>query len=221
MDHFVNIHAHTKSRLQQNYELVNVELFMPINESNSTIGIHPWRINKINVNESLQWVEKTLMLSNVVALGEIGLDRVIDINIESQKTIFISQHKFAEQVNKPIIIHCVKAYSDFLELHKKLKPKVKWILHGFKSNINIASEFIKKGCYLSFGEALLFSEKVQVVFSELPLSNIFLETDDSDLKIEQVYEKAANLHHICIDELKQQIHSNYMNVFEEQWSKTG
>lgn len=221
MNTYINIHSHIKNDVPNITVLHNALLFEPLPDDIFSIGMHPWQLSEVNFKEAFEWVKNNLTNNYAIALGEIGLDRVIEIEIEFQKKVFTEQYTLASLVNKPIIIHCVKAYSDFLELHKQLNPKNSWIFHGFNANKIIANEFLNRGCYLSFGPDLLSSTKVQDTFRALPLDKIFFETDESDVKIEAVYEKAANLRHICVDDLKDQIHLNFINVFGEQWNKIG
>ena len=68
-----------------------------------------------------------------IAIGECGVDRAIETSIELQQTIFEQQIELAEQVQKPLIIHCVKAFDILLFLKKKYKITVPIIVHGYKN----------------------------------------------------------------------------------------
>lgn len=209
---FIDIHTHLPE-LNPIVQIVNAELFHVLNTNlKYSIGIHPWDIDKTNIEESINWIKENFNSKDVLAIGEIGIDRAIKISLEKQTELFIRQHQLAEKAQKPIIIHCVRAWSDMLALHKQLKPSSPWIFHGYIGNLKVAQQLIKKGCYLSFGAALITSEKVQNVFVKLPLSSVFLETDDCGLEIELIYTKAATLRRICVADLKQVINANLNKV---------
>lgn len=215
MVEFVDIHTHGEGGA--NISLTNLAFVdEPISNHIYSFGIHPWDIKDLNfskaINEVISIIESH---KNIVAVGECGVDRAIKTPVEIQFQFFTKQYELSEQYKLPLIIHCVKAYSDFQALIKKLKPTQPWIFHGFSSNAEIAKDLIARGCYLSFGKMLLNNTKVQNVFSNLPIESVFFETDNSAEKIENIYKKAAELRHICISELKHKIWLNYNKVFNK------
>ena len=91
---------------------------------------------------------------------------------------------------------------------------MKWVFHWYNENLAIANELISLDCYLSFGRSLLHPNgKNAEIFRALPLERIFLETDDADVSIENIYAKAAELKDISIENLKKSIIANYQFVF--------
>ena len=50
--------------------------------------------------------------------------------------------------NKPVVIHCVKAYNELILLKKKLKPKVPWVVHGFNQNEQILNALLKNDFFI-------------------------------------------------------------------------
>jgi TatD DNase family protein len=178
-----------------------------------SFGIHPWDIDKIDIVDQLEKLNNYCSEKKLAAIGEIGLDRAIQTNFETQKKVFIKQLEIAEKFKLPVIIHCVRAWSDILAIRKIGKYTNTWIFHGFNGNLQTASQIIKSGCCLSYGKALISSKKLQEVFTQIPKEFIFFETDDSDIKIEDIYQKGAELYDIEIDELKSIIWDNYRKVF--------
>ncbi|MDA3891139.1 MAG: TatD family hydrolase [Salinivirgaceae bacterium] len=213
MSEFVNIHTH---KIEENkWAILNAKWQKPIAEySFCSIGIHPWDIGNSEIKTALQSIEQCVIDDKkVIAIGEIGIDRAIVTSVEEQMDVFYKQIHLSEKYKLPAIIHCVKAYSDMLGLRKGNDFKMPWIFHGFSGNVTIAKQLINKGCYLSFGEKLLTNNKVQETLLTIPLQNLFFETDDSDEKIENIYKKAAELRHICIEKLKEEIYYNFKKVF--------
>lgn len=212
---FINIHTH-KHLQNNNINLINL---FPNDSDNIykggiySIGIHPWEVTKANIKDELQVVEKQIISGNIVAVGEIGLDKYKD-NFELQKEVFLKQIDIANTLAKPIIVHCVKAYSEFLNILKDGKINVPIIIHRYSGNKTIAKELIKFGCYLSFGHELFNTKsKVHKVYKSIPIKNIFLETDDAEICIEDVYKKASEIKEIEIVELQKLIFANYCRVF--------
>lgn len=114
-----------------------------------------------------------------------------------------------------MILHCVKAYADIQGIRKAGNYKMPWILHGFNANKQTADQLIKMNFYLSFGKALLDSEsKAAQTFPLIPIKNIFLETDDSDISIKDLYETAAQLRKMTVEALKSKIAENARQCFK-------
>ena len=66
---------------------------------------------------------------------------------------------------------------------------------------------------MSFGTAIIKSEKLQEVVSKVDISSILLETDDVDIDIKEVYQKLSELKKITVEELQQKIKQNFINLF--------
>ncbi len=183
-----------------------------------SIGIHPWYIeNREKADAGLQTVEKALSHPLCMAAGEAGLDKISQVPWELQEEIFVRHAKLAENHNKPLIIHCVKAYSELLGLRKELKAEQVWIFHGFNSSYEMAQQLIQQGCMLSFGN-LLWKEgsKARAVIKRVEPRQWFLETDDEDISIESVYKKAADLTGKTVNDLRVIMQENCKRVFQKE-----
>lgn len=210
---FINIHTHKKSLAENVFSIENKYPNSVDFSSPFSIGIHPWFIYKNKTEEELLIVEERLQHKNCFALGECGLDKITEVDFKLQQEVFRKQVQLSEKHNKPLIIHCVKAYQEIIEIRKEIKPKQIWILHGFNKNIQVAESLIKNGIILSIGVAIIKNKKLQKVVSEIPLDKLFLETDDSEVTIQRVYKKVANIKSIEIEELQQIIKQNFRNIF--------
>ncbi len=215
MNDYINIHTHNEiagenERIIFNFLIKDKHSIHQL-QPFSSIGIHPWHITDENEN-LLATVEKNARHENVFAIGEIGLDRACNIPFDQQKRTFEKQIAIAGKVKKPVIIHCVKAYPDIISVKKQTNSQVPWIIHGFNGNLQIAHQLLKHKCYLSFGEFLLKYQKLQEVFKQIPLEKIFFETDEADIHIKQVYEKAAHLLAISVSTLQKQMQTNFSTL---------
>ncbi len=209
---FINIHTHKIVRNE--LAIVNLNYDGQIVENISySFGLHPWDIGKVVENEIVAKVENYCKSKKIVAIGEIGLDRAIETELDLQKRCFINQLEIAAKYKLPVIIHAVRSNADLLQIRKQQRNSPAWILHGFRGSVQDANQFINKNCYLSFGEALLHNKKLQKVLQQINIGNIFLETDNSNISISEVYSKAANLLNINLEDLKQQLYSNFIKVF--------
>jgi len=177
-----------------------------------SIGLHPWYLNEETLLQDFEELKQASSKSNVVAIGECGLDKVCKTDWALQENCFRMQIELAEQVQKPLIVHCVKAYPEVLGMLKKHRNKVPVVFHGFNKNKEIALEILNHGYYLSFGKHL-FNENLAKVLTTVPLDRLFLETDASDIPIAAIYDKACSILDVSIEKLKTQIEANAIQVF--------
>ncbi len=173
-----------------------------------SVGFHPWYLDDF---EDVI-LEKAASFPSVLAIGECGLDA--NTAHKNETAIFERHIHLAEKLQKPLIIHCVKRHNELVTLKKKLKVSIPMIVHGFNNKQTIANSLLENGFYLSFGAALLQEKSNAVaIFSTIPASHIFLETDESPIDIALIYEKAAELRGISIPEMYRLIENNFRAVF--------
>ncbi|AZI33695.1 TatD family hydrolase [Kaistella carnis] len=168
-------------------------------------GIHPndagW-----NIPNQFDWLEEISKHKNCVAIGECGLDGLIDVNNSIQEDVFNRQIELANERNKPLIIHCVRRFSQLIPLKKK--AKVPMIVHGFNKRKTVGEELQKHQFYLSFGKTVLHHVNLQQFVKDFPLEKLFLETDDDDFNLQELYQKVAELKGITIEELQEKMKEN-------------
>lgn len=176
-----------------------------------SLGIHPWEIKKINLEISLALIEENIISKNISMIGECGLDKIVENDIAHQIEVFKRQIELSEKYNIPIVIHCVKAYNELIELRKMYK-KSTWIIHGFNSNKIIANKLINENTFFSFGHLLLKNKKLQDLILSFPIENIFLETDDSKNNIEEMYNQFSIFSRIKINNIQETISENFIKI---------
>jgi len=214
MTKFINLHTHKFSNLSDVIEVVN-QYPWEFNSllSNYSIGIHPWYIDEERLNNDLKIIKQKLQLKECFALGECGLDKRIEIPLDIQISVFKKQLEIVKQTNKPIVLHCVAAYDEVVAIKKEMKIDNPMIIHGFSKNEQVAQSLLKNGFYLSFGKYLLRNPELENVFKFAPENQILLETDTIEESIYQVYEKAALIKGISVDELKTIVFTNFSRIF--------
>ncbi|AWI26359.1 TatD family hydrolase [Flavobacterium pallidum] len=180
-----------------------------------SIGIHPWRIEAADVVTQLHFIETKLTDSHCLAIGECGLDKRIETPLEKQIPVFEAQLLLAEKYKKPVIIHCVAAFQEVIELKNKLGISIPMIIHGFSKNIQVARSLLDNGFYISFGKYLLRNPELAAVFAAVPNDRFFLETDTIEEGIEQVYAVAAKAKGIETETLQEILNKSFIEVFQQ------
>lgn len=213
---YLNIHTHHPSTENDTLSIINAQTasgWMDMAVGKFSVGLHPWYIKPESIDEDFARLEKLARQPNVLAIGECGLDRLIALDLRFQEEVFIRQIRLAESLEKPVIIHCVKAFSELIALKKKVKPSIPMIVHGFNNNAQIAEELIKHQFYLSFGTAILNSESnASKIISTIPIQQLFLETDDKNCFISTIFAHASTYLTEPVEVLQEQILQNFKRV---------
>ena len=211
----IDIHTHSCATSSVGISIKNYhEFFSSISENEiCTAGLHPLYISAHNAEEAFNSLKKNALKKSVVAIGECGLDSLCGTDLELQQKYFRIQLMLAQELNKPIILHCVRMHELVLHIIQELKITVPVVFHGFNKKWKIAEKIIKRNHYLSFGSALFTNSSIASVFQLSPLNSVFLETDNSDISIAALYEKAAAIKNITVENLSDKIYENAVRFF--------
>ncbi|HBI17582.1 MAG: Hydrolase, TatD family [Candidatus Moranbacteria bacterium GW2011_GWF2_34_56] len=229
------------------------------------VGLHPIHVKVADNdflgesdNENIKYREKFnyenyLELAKdkkVVAIGEVGLDYhhfedgATELEkekiIRKQKEIFVEFIKLANEINKPIVIHCwgvksrkepdharADAYRDLLEILKEYPVNKKGIIHSFIGSYKTAREFRELGFKLGFNGIITYSESYDKVLTDTPIEDILVETDcpyltprplskderNEPMNVRYVVEKIAKVKGMEIGEVERIIFENSRKVF--------
>lgn len=211
----INIHTHRKPFrdeiiIRNGYLALNKEQIQRLPYFVS-LGLHPWKVNE-GFEENIKGLYELLSLENVIALGEIGIDRAIKTPIPLQIKAFEAQLEIAQALQKPIIIHAVRTYSMFVPFAKK--TTVPFIFHQFMGNEVELKQLFASPCYFSFGRNLWQNHANSFQnFHTLPLERIFLETDTLPFSIERIYLRAAQIKRLEVTQVEQTTKANFEKVF--------
>lgn len=211
----IDIHTH-RANDALSIQILNVfaqDLFEVERDSPFSAGLHPWDIDLSNPEECIKTIERFAVQKNMLAIGECGLDRIISTDFALQERYFRQQIEIAEKFRKPLIIHCVRAYSDLMKFKKASKSDLPWIIHGYAGNLDITQSLIMHNFYFSAGERLLKDSRKHDVLRAIPPDRLFLETDDGDTSIAEIYSMAAQVLNIDQDTLIQFITDNFKRIF--------
>lgn len=171
-----------------------------------TVGIHPWHALEGDISA----VEQQARYAD--AIGEIGLDYACDTPRALQESVFRAQLAIAERLQKPVVLHSVRAFEDTMRIVGNFRLTAV-IFHGFIGSKEQAQRAINEGYYLSFGDCTFRSRKTIEALLSTPLTHLFIETDESATPIEDIYEKIASMRSITVDELTVATEKNYNLIF--------
>ena len=228
------------------------------------VGLHPIHIKveeddlpSESDNENIKYREKFdyqkyLDLARdkkVVAIGEVGLDyhhfeeAATDLEkekiVKKQKEILIEFIKLANEINKPLVIHCWDAYRDLLEILREhplclsdISPsrrgrRIPGIVHSFIGSYKTAREFRELGFKLSFNGIITYSESYDKVLTDTPIEDILIETDcpyltprplskderNEPMNVKYVIEKIAKVKGTDVEEVTKIVEKNTREVF--------
>lgn len=170
-------------------------------------GVHPWDAEREDTATLGQ------RLGDAQAVGETGLDFACDVAREAQTVALRAQLRLARERGLPVVLHCVRAFEPLMRELAACEP---WavIFHGFIGSPEQARQALAKGYFLSFGERAFASPKTLAALRETPLSQLFLETDDSPVPIEEIYARAAEARSVPTEVLQRATLANYERIFE-------
>ena len=146
----------------------------------AAVGIHPSDCGKCGELQGAMERLRTLAShEKVVAIGEIGLDYYWDdMPREVQKQWFAAQMELARELGKPVVIHDREAHGDTFDMICRY-PEVIGVMHSYSGSIEMASQYLKRGWYISFSGVVTFknAERVREVARAIPHDRILVETD--------------------------------------------
>lgn len=213
---FIDIHTH---RFSQNEEVIAVKSIslghddLPNLHQNQplAVGLHPWHAQLENLQYQLANLTKIAKEDKVWFIGECGLDSLRGEKMNNQLEVLEAQILLAQNLQKPLIIHCVKAFDELIALKKKLNVTIPMVVHGFNKSEQLGKQLLHMGFHLSFGKAILNpNSSAAKLLTHIP--HFFLETDDADVEIEEIYAAAANLKKCSMDQLKARIFADCKNL---------
>ncbi|TAJ11695.1 TatD family deoxyribonuclease [Marinilabiliaceae bacterium JC017] len=218
MKTMVNFHTHNKISAPDRIDIINItpaeDTPVPSASTCYSAGVHPWFISKNTLNQQYNTLKKWASDNLIKLIGETGLDKLKGPELAIQTAVFLKHVELSETHSKPLIIHCVKAYNEIISLRKQLKPKQPWIFHGFNSSVSLMHQAAEAGFGFSFGPAILQEgSKAGKALEAVDENRFFLETDDTERCIEEIYSAAAVVRQQRVEIISEQIYNNFNNLF--------
>jgi TatD DNase family protein len=156
------------------------------------LGIHPHHAHEAGPD---RWpalsrkLRELLKHPKVLAIGEFGLDYFRMQNTkEEQDYLFRQQLDLAQELGKPIVIHCREAQADTQKALKEYYPAAayarscpqpKGVIHCFSGTWEDAQTYLAHGFMLGIDGPVTYpnSAVLKEIVTRLPLERIVLETD--------------------------------------------
>lgn len=213
---FIDIHTHhpvNSEEIRSVTSLFLQEVDLQINKNDPfSAAIHPWHAANFAPGQVNAMLENLTNQSGLIAIGETGLDKACSADYQLQKLLFELHIRYAEKHRMPLIIHAVKSWNELTVYLKR--ANVPFLFHGYSQGIELTKRLIDLGAYFSAGKSVLritprFREAIQII----PLSSLFLETDDSLADIREIYHEVAKIRGLSLEALKFQINRNYNKLF--------
>lgn len=196
MDRFFDSHCHLSDERVFNHPLKTggaVSLCRPEEwkEAKSCLktdmvclaALHPWYVNDYN-HSVLDDLEALLKKNPGLYIGETGLDGSKNRdNLKVQIDVFTRHLKLAQELNRPVCIHCVHAWGELIKTLKSLSWTDRFFyVHSFSGSLEIASALIRRGGWISFSPGMLGPDnvpgkKTERVFKGIPIGRMLIETD--------------------------------------------
>lgn len=172
-----------------------------------SVGVHPWHADRFDLSALTEATTR----SNVVAIGECGLDRLKGPAPDIQIPVFEAQAALSEELGKPLIVHCVKAFDELLATHRRLKPIQPWIIHSFRGKPQQARQLLDQGFYLSLGPSFN-----PATARHVPAERLLIETDDHPgIYIEDVAAKVAEARGCTTGQILTVCSTNLHHLFQK------
>jgi TatD DNase family protein len=117
------------------------------------LGLHPWFV----AGAAPGWADRLRerLAATGAGVGECGLDFAPDRPARAlQEAAFERQLALAADLDRPVAIHCVRAWGALLErLRATGQPPAGALVHAFSGSPETAAELQALGAHLSFGPA--------------------------------------------------------------------
>jgi len=145
------------------------------------MGLHPCNV-KEDFESELNIIKNYLdtSLSQVVAVGEIGIDLYWDQSTrKNQEIAFRQQLQWATSYKLPVAIHSRNSTEVIISILEELRSlKLTGVFHCFSGNRSEAEKIIDMGFLLGIGGVLTFKNSgLDRVIADIPMEYIVLETD--------------------------------------------
>ncbi|PCI77102.1 hydrolase TatD [Candidatus Aerophobetes bacterium] len=114
----------------------------------------------------------------LAAVGETGLDYHYEYSDKKVQKLFLERYlDLADETDLPVVFHCRDAFDDLFAITKGIKSKA--VLHCFTAGVKEALKGAERGWYISISGIATFkrSHELREVIKELPIENMFIETD--------------------------------------------
>lgn len=148
-----------------------------------SFGIHPWNVEGVSSGWEARLRERLARLPRA-GVGEIGLDRwKPNLPFAPQVELFRRQLTLAAELNRPVSIHCLRAWGALFDLLRAgPRPARGFLLHSYGGPLEMVRPLADLGAYFSLPGAFAREGKSRqrAVFQAVPADRFLIETDAPD-----------------------------------------
>ena len=140
-------------------------------------GIHPQAAGGC-LDPQLDRLRCLLAHSRAVAVGEVGLDRQVEVHWQTQEEVFVRMVRLAIEMQKPLLIHARQSTDRILTLLRQEQgERVGGIFHAFSGSLETARKVVDMGFALGVGGVITFAtaRRLPEVVREVPAGSLALE----------------------------------------------
>ena len=175
-------------------------------------GIHPWYLNTV----SKEWKKNLgayLQEFPSAWVGECGLD-FLKAPAEGQQEIFEEQIALVEELERPLVVHALKAEAQLSALLPRLPERT--ILHSFGGSLPFLDRALKAGVYISLSAAVLRRKNGVEIIKAVPMERMLTETDAPYLStyddFENLLVEISKIKQLSLEALSKQVCHNFEEV---------
>lgn len=162
----------------------------------AVVGMHPTDIADLPAGGfDYDFYKKLAQDLKALAIGEIGLDYHhfnegddVEALKARQKEVLIKFIDLANEVGKPVMLHCWdarpngpevagRAYDDLLEILTDHPVEERGIVHSFVGGFRTAKKFIELGYFIGLNGVVTYTPDFNRLIIETPLEKMVIETD--------------------------------------------
>ena len=146
-------------------------------------GVHPWFVDRCDADGFERLEACVRDATGPVAVGEIGLDGYVQPRDEArQEAVFRRQLALARRLDRPAMLHAVRAWPWLTAVFADCPPPRKFLLHAFAGPVDVIAPMAKRGAYFSVGPAAVQPgcERARRALAAVPLERLLIETDAPD-----------------------------------------
>ncbi|MCP2040163.1 TatD DNase family protein [Neisseria sp. HSC-16F19] len=144
------------------------------------LGIHPWFVTR-QPQDALPRLATLLAQYPQALVGEVGLDRLPQhlAHADVQQGCFDAQLALAQEMQRPVILHCVRAAEACRARIRHTGFQHGGLIHAFSGSPEEAHTWLKLGFKIGIGSLLLnpYARKIRNTVAALDWGDMVLETD--------------------------------------------
>lgn len=145
----------------------------------SAAAWHPWYLPPVS-DDARRALRGLCARPDVAWVGETGLDYYRHKTGEERalaRQWFVEHLRLAAELDMPVIVHCVRAHGECLEL--LTGSGTRGIIHAYSGSLETVRDYARRGYCVGIGAAVTRgrSKRVRAAAADAPEASLVLETD--------------------------------------------